>query len=272
MNEREYSAAEGVRRSDLWKINDSPEKFRWAVDHPEEDPSPSLIFGQAAHKMLLEPLDFSTEFAIKPDGVDRRTKEGKEEWARFMAVSAGKTVISMDDYVTVKDMAAKAMGDPMVAKLLDGRKEVPFFWTDPDTGVKCKVKADCVTYLNDVPVIVDYKTCKNAKTESFQRDAYQYGYHLQAAMYTEALMRTGNLEERPMFVFICQEKDDCHSVNIITVPDDVMNYGLDTFRTLLGIYAECERTGKWFGYTGSTGQPNEMTLPAWLKKESEKSE
>jgi len=273
MNERDYNAAQGVRRSDLWKINDSPEIFRWAVDHPDEgEPSPSLVFGQAAHKMLLEPLDFGTEFAIKPDGIDRRTKEGKEEWNKFLAMSEGKTIISMDDYVTIKGMADKAMADPMVMKLLDGRKEVPFFWTDPDTGVKCKVKLDCLTYLDDMPVVVDYKTCKSAKTDAFMRDAYSYGYHLQAAMYTEAVMRTQGLTERPMFVFVCQEKDAPYSMNIITVPEDTMNYGLDVMRELLGIYAECEKTGNWYGYTGATGQPNELSLPGWLKKKEDGAE
>jgi len=273
MNERDYNAAEGVRRSDLWKINDSPEIFRWAVDHPDEgEPSPSLVFGQAAHKMLLEPLDFGTEFAIKPDGIDRRTKEGKEEWNKFLAMSEGKTIISMDDYVTIKGMADKAMADPMVMKLLDGRKEVPFFWTDPDTGVKCKVKLDCLTYLDDMPVVVDYKTCKSAKTDAFMRDAYSYGYHLQAAMYTEAVMRTLGLTERPMFVFLCQEKDEPFALNCITVPEDTMNYGLDTMRELLGIYAECEKTGNWYGYTGATGQPNELSLPGWLKKKEDGAE
>ena len=272
MNEAQYNAAEGIRRSDLWKIHDSPEKFRWAMDHPEEEASPAFVFGQAAHKLLLEPETFGEEFAVRPEGIDRRTTEGKAAWAKFTEESAGKTVISMDDFATISRMAEKARDNPTVARLLSGDHETAFFWTDPDTGVRCKVKADCVTVLDGQPVVVDYKTCKSARTEAFQRDEYQYGYHLQAAMYTEAIMRTQELAERPMFVFICQEKADGYPINIITVPEDVMNYGLDTMRELLGIYAECERTGNWWGYTGANGQPNELTLPAWLKKEESKSE
>ena len=273
MNEREYNAAEGVRRSDLWVLNDSPEKFRWHMDHPEEgEPSPALVFGQAAHKMLLEPLDFTEEFAIIPDGIDRRTKEGKEKWAAFQAEAAGKTAISIETFSQIKDMVNKVQSDPTAAKLLSGRHEVPLFWTDPDSGVNCKVKLDCLTYLGETPVVVDYKTCKSARTDAFGRDAANYGYFLQAAMYTEAVMRTHGLEERPMFVFVCQEKEPPYSVNIITVTEDAMNYGLDTMRTLLGIYAECERTQNWWGYEGPTGQPNELTLPGWLKKEEKQDE
>ena len=34
MTEREYNEAEGIRRSDLWKIEDSPEKFKYNLEHP----------------------------------------------------------------------------------------------------------------------------------------------------------------------------------------------------------------------------------------------
>ena len=275
MNEAEYNAAEGIRRSDLWKIHDSPEKYHWAITHPDEsEPTPALVFGQAAHKILLEPNDFTEEFAVAPDGIDKRTKDGKAQWADFLASNAGKTVIDRDTFNQCLAMSEKAMSDPTVAKLLAGRKEVPFFWDDPDTGVRCKVKIDCLTYLEgmEIPVIVDYKTTKSAAMHDFQRDVYQFGYHLQAAMYTEGVMRNLKLTERPMFVFVVQEKTEPFSLNVITVPEDVMNFGLDTFRELLGIYKACSESGNWYGYTGFSGQPNELTLPAWLKKESESNE
>jgi len=270
MNEREYNAADGIRRSDLWLIHDSPEKFRWAMDHPEEEePTPALVFGQAAHKLLLEPNEFTEEFAVAPDGIDRRTKDGKAAWASFLESNAGKTVIDRDTFNQILAMREKAMSNPTVAKLMSGRKEVPYFWTDPDTGILCKVKLDCLTYLDDIPVVVDYKTAKSAAMHDFQRDVYQFGYHLQAAMYTEAVMRCLKLTERPMFAFVTQEKQAPFSVNVITVPEDVMNYGLDTFRELLGIYKACDESGNWYGYTGFSGQPNELSLPGWLKKEQE---
>ena len=46
MTEQEYRAAEGVSRSQLWRLHEgSPEKFMYAEEHPEE-PTPALIFGQ----------------------------------------------------------------------------------------------------------------------------------------------------------------------------------------------------------------------------------
>ena len=44
MTEKEYNEHPGVRRSDLWKISESPEKYLWAIQHPVGQ-SPALVFG-----------------------------------------------------------------------------------------------------------------------------------------------------------------------------------------------------------------------------------
>ena len=44
MNELEYNQAEGIRRSDLWKMEDSPEKFKYFLEHPVEQ-TPAMAFG-----------------------------------------------------------------------------------------------------------------------------------------------------------------------------------------------------------------------------------
>ena len=81
MTEKEYRQHEGISRSQLWKIRESPEKFKYAMEHPEE-PTPALLFGQMVHKLVLEPDTFDEEFIVAPE-VDKRTKEGKAAWAQF---------------------------------------------------------------------------------------------------------------------------------------------------------------------------------------------
>ena len=65
MTEKEYNEAEGVRRSDLWRMEDSAEKFRYFLNHPVEQ-TPAMAFGSACHKMILEPNDFGSEYAVAP--------------------------------------------------------------------------------------------------------------------------------------------------------------------------------------------------------------
>lgn len=263
MTEAEYNQAEGIRRSDLWRMNESPEKFKWFLEHPPEQ-TPALLFGTAVHKLLLEPDGFNDEFAIAPN-VDRRTKEGKAVWERFLSESEGKTVIGQDDAKTAADMVAKVMTVPAVRELLDnGKTEQAFFWVDEDTGLTCKVKVDILSEIEGRVVICDYKTTANAKTDVFNQSIFRHGYHLQSFMYSEAVMKNLKLDYRPDFYFIAQEKQGPYSVNVIQVTDDVMTAGMDCFRELIGTLALCKRTGYYFGYNGIYNEPNETYLPGWM--------
>lgn len=262
MTEQEYNQAEGIRRSELWRMSESPEKYKWFLEHPPE-PTAALVFGAAVHKMLLEPEGFYDEYAVAPE-TDRRTKEGKAEWEAFLTGTEGRTVISQGDFRTITEMCEKAMTVPMVRRLIAGRHEVPLFWTDGDTGEKCKVKLDILAELDGRTVIADYKSAASANTDIFNSKMFKLGYHLQAYMYTEGAMQTLGLKERPDFLFIVQEKTAPYAVNLIQVTEDVALAGMDCFREYIGLVHECKKTGYWYGYTGLYGEANETYLPGWM--------
>lgn len=264
MTEREYNELPGVRRSDLWLINDSPEKYLWATTHPEE-PTPAMLFGSMAHKLVLEPGTFADEYAVAPP-VDRRTKAGREEWERFTQEAAGKGIVTDDDFRRASEMAEKLRGT-QAAAWLTGERERPFTWTDEATGEQCKIRCDVVHTAPDGTItVVDYKTAQDARTDAFNGALFRLGYHLQAYMYTEGVMRGLGLSERPDFLLIPQEKKPPYSMNMILIPGDsgAMRAGEETFRELIGILHGCRETGCWYGYTGAFSEPNEAVVPGWV--------
>ena len=268
MNEREYNAAEGIRRSDLWKMEDSPEKFKWNLEHPVEQ-TPAMAFGSACHKFILENEDFPGEYALAPN-VDKRTKAGKEEWEAFIASIGDRTPISADNNQTMVDMYSVLERCPLAKKLIlgKGETEVPFFWTDKDTGEKCKIKVDRLVKFNRRLYVVDYKTTKCAETFRFNSDIMKMGYYMQAAMYTEGVMKAKKLRKRPGFLFVAQEKDAPYSVNVIEVSEEVMNAGIAKFHQLLDKYHQCKVLDQWPGYLNGN-VPNDSFLPTWMQQEME---
>ena len=270
MTEREYNQANGVRRSALWHMRESPEKYKYFLENPEPQ-TPALLFGAAVHKMLLEPDKFFDEYAVLPN-VDRRTKAGKEEYERFLETLGERTAITQDDYTTAYDMTSKARSVPMVEKLLKGEHEKSIFWTDEDTGIKCKVRLDLLTEIDGRFVVADYKSANNAKTEIFNNKMFDFGYHLQAYMYTEAVMKELKLDYRPDFIFIAQEKKAPFALNLILVTEDVMTAGMDAFRLYMGMLHYCEQTGYWYGYNGPFDEVNESFLPGWMTMGEEETE
>ena len=271
MNETEYNQAEGIRRSDLWKMEESPEKFRWCMDHPPEK-SEALLFGSAAHKLILEGSDaFFAEYAVAP-AVDRRTKAGREEFEAFRAANAGKETVTKDQYDKIVEMSAQIRNCPLAYKLLKakGTTEEAFFWTDPGTGEKCKVKTDRIVTWKRRKYILDYKTCKCAATFRFNSEIWKYGYFMQAGMYSEGWKIANKKRKLPGFMFVAQEKDPPYSVNVIEVSEEVMNAGVAKFHSLLEKYHDCKALDVWNGYVQDV--PNDSFVPGWMMNEMEDEE
>lgn len=195
MTEQEYRSHPAVSRSELWRIHDSPQKFRYQKDHPG-DPTPALLFGQVFHKLALEPDAFEQEYVVAPE-CNRRTKEGKLAWEMFLESSQGKTVIPVEMYAQALAMCESLNSVPFAVKLLNGIREHAFFWNDDLTGEECKCRVDCLNEHFSKPVVVDLKSTTDASTDGFIRSAINYGYDFQAAMYCKGVEANINSAKSP---------------------------------------------------------------------------
>ena len=272
MTNAEYRAKAAISRSDLFHIGVSPQKFRYAMDNPSPK-TPSLIFGGAFHKYLLEPESFEEEYAVfrrknnMPE-LNRRTKAGKEEWEAFSAIHAGKDLICAKDLQTIQAMAESVMRNKYAAALISkSRHELSFFWTDELTGEDCKCRPDILFEAGETHIIADIKTCADASADAFARDAVKYGYTMQAAMYTEGVQRCSGVSCD--FLFLCVEKEPPYAVNLLQADELFLQHGEDTFRELIGIYHDCRLSGSWYGYEGPFGMIGNLSLPNYLRKEYE---
>lgn len=265
MTEQEYRKHPAISRSELFKMSESPEKFKYYREHPEE-PTPALLFGQLFHAMALQPETVWEQFALMPN-VDRRTKAGKEAFSEFEALAEGKTIVTVDMVEQATAMCEALNKNEFVKKLLKGEKEKPFFWVDEMTGEECKCRTDVLTEVGENLIIVDLKTADCAETEKIMHSAIKYGYDFQSAMYSEGVkINTG---KDPLFVFIVIEKKPPYAINILQADKLLIRRGYDLFREYIGIYHECKTTDNWYGYLGKYNQINNLALLAYLAKEVE---
>lgn len=262
----EYRKREGLSSSDIKKMMRSMAHWKYFKTHPEEDKdTPSLKFGRACHKFILEPYDFDNEFAIMPK-VDRRTKEGKEIFAKFESESKGKEIIDDDTYNKLTDMRDVLYRTPYVKNLINGEHEKSFFWTDEATGIKCKCRPDSFGTFGNYNIIVDYKTTDNAETSAFMKSALKFNYDVQAAHYTEGLEKIYGKEY--IFIFIAQETKPPYAVNILQADEYFMQNGRDVRNVMLETYKKCEELGEYPAYMGFSEDKNffnELSVPSWIK-------
>lgn len=265
MTEAEYNKAAGIRRSLLWELRKSPAHLKYRMEHPPEQ-TPALVFGAALHCRLLTPEDFAGQFAVMP-AIDRRSKAGREAYAQAEAEAQGRVLLPPDWMEQIDGMVSAIKANQTAARLLQGPHETSYLWTDELTGEACKCRTDAETDIGDMHLIVDIKTCQDAATDAFMRDAIRHGYDVQAAMYTEGVrMATGT---ESLFVFVAIEKAPPYAINIMQVDTGFAAYGQDRYRELLGRYHECRQRGQWPDYTGYDQDIGLIDLPPYLKKEVE---
>lgn len=243
MTEQQYNELPAVRRSDLWELRKSPAHYLYKVTNPEE-PTPVLLFGTAAHKYILEPDTFWDEYIFVPK-IDRRTKAGKEEYAKI--IESGKTPISAEDFEVITKMDSQIKAHPLASVLLKtGEHEVPIEWTDENTGEQCKCRPDVITTYDGEDWIVDYKTTTSCIGGAFEKACRLYGYKLQAGMYSEGVFCDSFKECR--FAFVAQEKTPPYAVRVYKCDVGFVLEGQDMFHELIGIYHDCKESGEWPGY------------------------
>lgn len=261
MSNDDYRSAEGISSTELKKLMKSPLHYKYWKENPEDTDTPALLFGRACHKYVLETYDFYKEFAVLPV-CDRRTKEGKEIYAKFVEESVGKDIITQEQFEQIDAMRNAMLATPFVSKLINGDHEVSFFWDDEEIGLKLKCRPDSLN--QNLKIIVDYKTCDNAETQHFMRKAIDLGYDLQAYMYQQGVK--ANIGEEYLFVFIAQEKKPPYAVNILEADENFMASGKHVFTEMLNLYKECLESGNWYGYLGADSQINSLGVPKWVEQ------
>jgi hypothetical protein len=256
----EYHQGEGISKSGLDLIAQSPLHY-WAKyldpNRESQEPTPALLLGTAIHTSVLEPERFATGYRVAPK-VDRRTKDGKAAWEGFQAECAANnaTPISFDDYEICRRIADQVRSHPTAQTLFaKGAAEQSAFWVDDETGVLCKCRPDWLTSQ----MIVDLKSARDASPGAFQRAAWSYRYHVQAAWYLDGVAAATG-KPRDAFIFAAFEKEPPFACAFYYADETMIEAGRQEYRRLLRVYADCLNSGRWPGYPIEL---QALTLPAW---------
>lgn len=264
----EYHNNPAISRSRLFNIKKSPAYYKWSLDNPKE--SADLTFGKAFHKWVLEQDDFYNEFAVSPK-FNRATKQGKQDYLDFMEANIGKVIINEEEFEKIQAMRESIMQNPYAKQLLkNGEAETSFYWTDELTGLECKCRPDYLRDLGNKKVLIDLKSCQDADLNKIIKDSIAFGYDMQTAMYIDGISKEYNIPKSDIiFIFIFVSKSEPYLVNVAEANDEFKEYGEANYREMLGRLKECQETNNWYGFNGIDNQPNELGLPAYLKKKVE---
>ena len=254
---QEYRAHPAVSKSDLDLIHRSPAHFREAKANPEP-PTPAMIWGTMYHLMILEPDLFQACYAVLPDGIDRRTTAGKEAWLAWQAENEGKTPVDRPTLVQLNGMRDALCANSRACEALTGGvAEQSIFWDEDDCTCKCRPD-----YIKR-GLLVDLKTCLDARPDAFSRACWNYRYHVQAAYYSRGY-GVEYSEQPEGFLFVAQEKEPPYAVAIYLADEAMVEQGWREAATDLEVYRQCVETDTWPAYPEIV---QAIVLPRWAQEE-----
>jgi len=260
----DYIEAPGINRSFLHDmISYSPGHAKFQQEH--EEITPALRLGDAFHAAILEPERFEKEYVTLPldckPGSGARMKTRKEAFL-FMAEEKGQTIIQPDDYENIKEMVAVIQSNQNALDLLsDGVKEVSGYFIDQGNNIALKIRLDWINKKEGI--IIDLKSCADARKGPFRTKAYNFGYDLQAFMGLYGVTQiTG--QAHSIFKFIAVESKGYHGLKIYDADQEMIQTGHEKYQKAVELYKKCLKKDEWPGYD-SASEP--LGSPGWAKEQ-----
>ncbi len=266
MSMHEYLRSPGLSSSALAMADESMAKYKAYRDGKIRYKSKSLYLGIAVHSMIEDEEGFNLLYAIKPAGIDYRTKEGKS----LKEANSSRIILDAEAMETVEGCyeAWRTSTDPLIriARESHGEAEISRFWEEDD--VLCKARADRLVtvswsdneYLAETwpslfnpisnTIVVDFKTTsRSASPLGFGYAVRDFHYNLKAAHYLAGF-------KADAFMFVVMETSPPFHITRYLVSPSTRDFYMARRQKLLEQLVCCEESGYFPGLVVS----NEETL------------
>lgn len=232
-----YKAIDAVNSSSLAALDRSLFHWWYLRQHPQPS-TRSLEFGSAYHALILEPDEFAKTYERNPYG-NWRTKEARE--FRDLLEEQGRIAISDNpnssspweggDWHSLQQMQVNLNDHVWATELLNGRREVTIVWEDPDFGILCKGRIDCVN--DDKNFLVDLKSTRDASPNEFRLSVFKWRYHAQGAFYLDGWEDLNGGLQANGFIFVASEKVPPFETACYSLAPDFVKQGREWYKERL---------------------------------------
>jgi hypothetical protein len=238
---KEYRAFPALNQSAAKHLLTSPAHYQAYINTPQEE-TKALKFGTFVHAAVLEPQTLDDLYATAPD-VDRRTKDGKEQWAAFATANAGKTILDAEESAIGHLVAAHARLALKTHGVVFDATEVMYHVDYCGVPLKAAIDGVAGDYLWDIKTT----GLGEATPAGMLKSIRSYKYALQAYWYRLVYeLATG---KRPLgFRFLFVEKEPPFATAVCEIGPELMSYAVSDFEKAITLYKECTASRVWPSY------------------------
>ena len=264
----EFLDGRPLSKTSLMEFRKSPAHYMYYLTAPKVV-TPAYVLGGLIDCLVLTPELFERRYVVAPP-INKMTKDGKAEWAKFKADNIGKTIITPDILQQASNVRDALLTNPKSSEYIHQMTTVQrqLKWEDKATGLPFIAYTDMDGTEPDL--LGELKTTNDASPESFARDAFKFGYHIQMALYMEAFRR--KLYRFPRPVFIVAEKEAPYGVAVYDKVDPAfLKLGTQEVTKLREAFLHCMKN-KLFSQSYDFGTVDGgliLDLPGWAKQKLE---
>lgn len=264
---REICPAPSISSSGLKTLlQRSPRHYWWNSPlnpaRPPQEAKRHFSIGKAVHDKLLLGERWPAFYHILPEGFSRAKSKAMADdiAAADAAEAAGKTLLSVDDAMTVNEAVKAIRADPLLAKAFErGQAEMTAAWQDDATGVWLRARPDCVAPGN--AIMLDLKAMADASPGAMQRSIKSYGYLQSAAIYLDGWQAVTGQRPRE-FWLVAVEKEPPYALGVYPLdPEDIARAAYHYNRPAIATFARCLEADEWPSYP-----MQQLGMAGWERK------
>ena len=300
-----YLAAPGESSSALKEVLKSPRHYLiYKNEDLHKKDESHFELGTFIHSAFLEPSKF-TKVKVLPEDGNKSSRAGvialiKYYWTLLgvapdvfldemkmdalkevcvdleeQAKRAGYSFIdpTMQQIVKILQNSYRTYGGGIIPRLIaQGRTETSFYGHDPETGLKVKIRPDCMLLEEQVGanIILSVKTTSATSVDGFMRDAAKYRYELAEGMYLKVASEITGRQFSGTLMLVAQT---ClpYQCFLLWLDAEDLACGKYKYQQAIDIVKACRDANEWPGFEtfaedGSFGII-QTKFPSWIKEE-----
>lgn len=216
--------------------------------------SEAMDMGTAVHQLLLR--DDRVEVADFPDYRKAEARTWRDE------TRAGGRVPMLTHQWERAQNVAQAVREqmrrlPKPTPFTAGTPEATLTWEENGAWLRARLDwlRDDFTYIDDLKC-----TSKTANPHVWEKQIWNMGYDLQAALYRRAVLHT--YDTQPRFRWVVVETAPPYACSVVELSDGDMHAASVKVDAALQIWRECMESGEWPAYPAET---HVAYAPGWAK-------
>ena len=231
-------------------------------------------YGKGIHCCVLEPDEFDRRFMLAPLDEEGKNPRGWHNTNAFKAArqdlwDRGFTILTqkeLDGCRRIRDRIFSADGRIREILQATAATEVSYVADDPETGLRCKVRADME--LPSAEMFVDIKKTRNGSLAAFTKAINNFGYFRQKPFYLDIASAEGT-QQWKHFLFLVAEDTEPFEIALYDLDPAATELGRRELRALKTRYLECINSSQWPGYPSEV---QTIGIPSWKYYQEEEAE